>query len=230
MSRWTRKPAVQRALARVLAGYVRFCVRTTRWRWEGREQAELVWASGEGVVVCFWHGRLLLCPAMWPLDKAQEARALVSLSADGEFIAQALDQLGFPAIRGSAAKKTDPAKAKGGAAAFRDALKWIRSGGAMGITPDGPRGPAQVMTEGPPMLAGMSGAPALLMGLACRPCIRLKSWDRSVVPLPFGRGAVVVEGPIRVERDTAAAAMEPLARVWSERLTAATEQAEAMLR
>jgi hypothetical protein len=76
----------------------------------------------------------------------------------------------------------------------------------------------------------MSGAPALLMGLACRPCIRLKSWDRSVVPLPFGRGAVVVEGPIRVERDTAAAAMEPLARVWSERLTAATEQAEAMLR
>jgi lysophospholipid acyltransferase (LPLAT)-like uncharacterized protein len=221
---------VQRALARVLAGYVRFCVRTTRWRWEGREQAELIWAGGEGVVVCFWHGRLLLCPAMWPLDKAQEARALVSLSADGEFIAQALDQLGFPAIRGSAAKKTDPAKAKGGAAAFRDALKWIRSGGAMGITPDGPRGPAQVMTEGPPMLAGMSGAPALLMGLACRPCIRLKSWDRSVVPLPFGRGAVVVEGPIRVERDTAAAAMEPLARVWSDRLTAATEQAEAMLR
>ena len=230
MSRWTRRPGVQRALARVLAGYVRFCVRTTRWRWEGREEAELVWASGEGVVVCFWHGRLLLCPAMWPLDKAQEARALVSLSADGEFIAQALDQLGFPAIRGSAAKKTDPAKAKGGAAAFRDALKWIRSGGAMGITPDGPRGPAQVMTEGPPMLAGMSGAPALLMGLACRPCIRLKSWDRSVVPLPFGRGAVVVEGPIRVERDTAAAAMEPLARVWSDRLTAATEQAEAMLR
>ena len=230
MSRWTRRPGVQRALARVLAGYVRFCVRTIRWRWEGREQAELIWAGGEGVVVCFWHGRLLLCPAMWPLDKAQEARALVSLSADGEFIAQALDQLGFPAIRGSAAKKTDPAKAKGGAAAFRDALKWIRSGGAMGITPDGPRGPAQVMTEGPPMLAGMSGAPALLMGLACRPCIRLKSWDRSVVPLPFGRGAVVVEGPIRVERDTAAAAMEPLARVWSDRLTAATEQAEAMLR
>ncbi len=230
MSRWTRRPGVQRALARVLSGYVRFCVSTTRWRWEGREQAELVWASGEGVVVCFWHGRLLLCPAMWPLDKAQEARSLVSLSADGEFIAQALDQLGFPAIRGSAAKKSDPAKAKGGAAAFRDALKWIRSGGAMGITPDGPRGPAQVMTEGPPMLTGMSGAPALLMGLACRPCIRLNSWDRSVVPLPFGRGAVVVEGPIRVERDTPAAAMEPLARVWSERLTAATERAEALLR
>jgi lysophospholipid acyltransferase (LPLAT)-like uncharacterized protein len=213
VSRWTRRPGVQRALARVLAGYVRFCVRTTRWRWEGREEAELVWASGEGVVVCFWHGRLL-----------------VSLSADGEFIAQALDRLGFPAIRGSAAKKTDPAKAKGGAAAFRDALKWIRSGGAMGITPDGPRGPALVMTEGPPMLAGMSGAPALLMGLACRPCIRLKTWDHTVVPLPFGRGAVVVEGPIRVERETAAAAMEPLARVWSARLTAATERAEALLR
>ena len=52
------------------------------------------------------------------------------------------------------------------------------------------------MTDGLPMLARLSAAPTLLVGLAARPCIRLKSWDRAVLPLPFARGAIVWAGPI----------------------------------
>ena len=227
--RLTRRPRVQRLLSRVLSGYLRWTLSTIRWRWIGRETAEQVWAASHGAVVCFWHGRLLLSPACWPLDRAPEPRVLVSLSPDGEFIAQAMARLGFPAIRGSAAKKSDPAKAKGGAAAFRDVLKWLRAGGAMAITPDGPRGPAGTMTEAPPMLAGMSGAPALLVGLACRPCLRLNSWDRAVEPLPWSRGAIVVDGPLHDDGRGSATMLEPISREWAARLTAATERAEAAL-
>ena len=230
MSRWTRNPRVQGLLARVLSGYLRWTLSTIRWRHIGEAAAEGVWAGREGAVVCFWHGRLLLSPACWPLDRAQEPRVLVSLSPDGEFIARAMAKLGFPAIRGSSAKKTDPAKAKGGAAAFRDVLRWLRSGGAVAITPDGPRGPAESMTEAPPMLAGMSGAPALLVGLACRPCLRLESWDRAVVPLPFARGAIVWDGPVRVDGHASATSLAPLSAAWSARLSEATRQAEAALR
>ena len=229
MSRLTRNPRVQGVMARVLSAYLGLTLKTIRWRCFGLEGAERVWDAGGGAVVCFWHGRLLLAPAIWPAGRAQEPRVLVSLSPDGEFIARAMARLGFPAIRGSSAKKSDPAKAKGGAAAFRDVLKWIRSGGAVAITPDGPRGPAEVMAEGPPMLAGMSGAPVLLAGIACRPCLRMKSWDRAVVPLPFGRGAVVWGDPIRVASSTQAGELGPMAETWSRRLSEATEAAEAAL-
>ncbi len=215
---------VQAVLSRLLAGYLRFALGTIRWRWEGRERAEGVWDAGGGVIVCFQHGRIALSPACWPLARAQEPRALISLSADGGFVAAAVERLGFPAIRGSAAKTSDPAKSKGGAAAFRETLRWIRGGGGVAITPDGPRGPPGVMTDGPPLLARASGAPVLLVGLACRPCLRLKSWDRHVVPLPFARGLIAWDGPFTIGRD---ADPEPLREDWRARLQAVTARAEA---
>ncbi len=229
MKRWLRRPGVQRALARLFAAYLRFALSTIRWRQEGLERAEGVWDAGGGVIVCFQHGRIGLSPACWPLGRAQEPRALISLSADGGFVATAMERLGFPAIRGSAAKKSDPAKAKGGAAAFRDVLRWIRGGGGVAITPDGPRGPAGSMTDGPPLLARMSGAPVLLVGLAARPCLRLSSWDRAVLPPPFVRGAVAWDGPFTAPADADAATLDALRLDWAARLEAATARAEAML-
>ena len=229
MKRWLRRPEVQRALARLFAAYLRFALSTIRWRQEGLERAEGVWDAGGGVIVCFQHGRIGLSPACWPLGRAQEPRALISLSADGGFVATAMERLGFPAIRGSAAKKSDPAKAKGGAAAFRDVLRWIRGGGGVAITPDGPRGPAGSMTDGPPLLARMSGAPVLLVGLAARPCLRLSSWDRAVLPPPFVRGAVAWDGPFTAPADADAATLDALRLDWAARLEAATARAEAML-
>jgi hypothetical protein len=227
--RLLRRPGVQTALARLFSGYVRFCIATTRWRHEGRERAEAVWAlrgdSGGGVIVCFWHARIAISPACWPLDRAQEPRALISHSADGRFIALAMERLGFPAILGSASKTADASK--GGARAFREVLRWIADGNGVAITPDGPRGPAETFTDGPPLLARLSKSPVLLVGLAARPCIRLNSWDRAVIPLPFARGAIVWDGPLRAGREDDLSA---LADDWAGRLSAATERAEALLR
>lgn len=145
---------------------------------------------------------------------------MISLSADGAFVAEAVARLGFPAIRGGGGK----ASAKGGASAFREALRWLKGGGGVAVTPDGPRGPAGGMTEGPPLLARASGAPVLLVGLACRPCLRLAAWDRHVVPLPFGRGLIVWDGPLAAARD---ASPEALRDDWRARLQAVTDRAEA---
>ena len=80
--------------------------------------------------------------------------------------------------------------------AFAGRGKWIRKGGAQAITPEGPGGPALVMADGTPMLARLSGAPVMMVGLACKPCIRLGTWDTAVVPLPFAKGAMVWDGPL----------------------------------
>ncbi|OYX35482.1 MAG: hypothetical protein B7Y99_03735 [Caulobacterales bacterium 32-69-10] len=228
-----RAPAVQAVLGVILAGYLKLALATQRWQVEGEDIPRAVWDHGGPVVVCFWHGRIALTPTSWPLDRvragrAQQPRALISLSPDGAFIAGAMARLGFPAIRGSSVKASDTAKPKGSTAAFREALRWLAQGGGLAITPDGPRGPAQTLAEGAVLLAQRSGAPILLLGLACTPAIRLKSWDRTVIPLPFGRAARVWDGPFLAPR-AGREGLEGLRLELERRLTAATDRAEALL-
>jgi lysophospholipid acyltransferase (LPLAT)-like uncharacterized protein len=45
-------------------------------------------------------------------------------------------------------------------------VKWVKDGGAMAITPDGPRGPVEVMQKGAIALARVTGAPVLFVGVA----------------------------------------------------------------
>ena len=71
-----------------------------------------------------------------------------------------------------------------------------------------------------------TGAPVLLLGLAARPAVRLNSWDRALLPLPFSRGAVVWE---MVRHPGAAMDDAAVAADWSARLSAATARAEALL-
>lgn len=223
-----RSPFVQGLLAWILAGWLGLCLSTTRWRRENMAAIEGVWDAKGPVIVLFWHSRIALSPACWDHSRAQEPRALISLSADGEFIAKAVGNLGFPAIRGSSTKATKKGeKVKGGSAAFRDVLRWLKGGGGVAITPDGPRGPAERMAEGAAMLAKVSGAPVMLVGLAATPCWRLSSWDRAVIPRPFAKGAIVWDGPLRIEDG---ADLEALRVEWAARLSALTEQAEALVR
>ena len=214
---------VQSILSHVLAGWMSFCFATIRWTYEGRDVAEQVWAEGGGVQCAFWHSRIGLSPSCWPLDIAQPAKALISLSPDGQFIAKAVALQGFPAVRGSSSNKDKAEVAKGGTQALRDGLKQLRIG-ALAITPDGPRGPARQMAEGLPLMAKLSKAPVLFIGMSCSPAIRLHSWDRAVLPLPFGKGAIVYD----VRRYPEGADLADVTGPWAELLTAVEARADAI--
>lgn len=216
-----RNPAIQAVLAWALASWMRFCFATIRWTRVNEPAAEAVWAKGGGVLCAFWHSRIGLSPACWPLDRAQPAKALISLSPDGQFIAKAVARQGFPAIRGSSANKDKADRAKGGSQALRDGLRQLKVG-ALAITPDGPRGPARRMAEGLPLLAKLSGAPTLFIGLSCNPAIRLGSWDRAVLPLPFGKGAIVWD----VADFPTGAELADVAADWTARLDAVEAEAD----
>lgn len=222
-----RTPWVTRGAAALMAGYLKLVYATLRWTRVDEAKAQGVWRQGGGAILCFWHAYIPIGTRTWPQGpERQEIRALISQSADGEFIAQVMAHLGFPAVRGSSKKRKDPGKNKGGEQAFRDMLRWVKDGGAMAITPDGPRGPAETMEKGALVLAQLTGAPVLMVGLATKPCLRLKTWDRTVIPLPFARGAMVWDGPLTAPRGADA---EALAGEWAARLSALTRRAEAML-
>lgn len=227
MKAFFRSALVQNSLATIFAAWLRLCHATIRWTVEGEAQARAVWAHQGGAILCFWHAVIPLAPQCWPQGPGrQDMRALISRSADGEFIALTVQKIGFPAIRGSSKKLTDTAKNKHGEQALRDMVKWVRGGGGIAITPDGPRGPAEVMQGGAPTLARMTGAPVIFCGLAASPCLRAGSWDRTVIPLPFARGAIVWDGPHHAGRDDD---LDAAARDWAARLSAVTRRAEAIV-
>lgn len=225
-SRW-----IMVATTNLMVGYLRLVYATLRWTHEDRSRAETVWAdslaSGGGAILALWHSRVPVGPTAWPQgpDKP-EIRVLVSQSRDGEFIARVIAKLGLPSIRGSSLKKTDTAKNKGGEQAFRDMVKWVRDGGAMAITPDGPRGPVEELQKGAVALARVTGAPVLFVGIAMRPCIRLNTWDRTIIPLPFAKAAMVWDGPAMAGRDDDP---DVLAPAWGARLSAVSRRAEALV-
>ena len=132
-------------------------------------------------------------------------------------------RLGFPAVRGSSANKDKVKQAKGGTQALRDGLKQLKVG-ALALTPDGPRGPARQMAEGLPLMARISGAPVLFIGISCKPAIRLNSWDKAVLPLPFGKGAIVWDKAWYPE----GAEVAEVAAAWTERLTAVEARADVL--
>lgn len=229
MKGFFRHPAVQAGLGLALGLYLRLILATVRWRHENLACVEPVLEGPSGAIALFWHGRVPACLATAPQWWRKRTRALISPSADGEFIARALALSGFPAIRISSAKKGDAAKARQAVAALREAVSWVQGGGALIITPDGPRGPNEVIAPGAAQIARRSGQPVYLMGVAAHPSLRLDSWDKAMFPAPFGRGSVVWDGPFHVPADAKEAEVAALLEDWSARLAAATRRAEALV-
>ncbi len=226
-----RSPPVQYTLAFLIWLWMALVTRTVRWKVEGEADASARWREPGGIIVAGWHSRILLLPAgwtrqmrRWTQDKAQGAM-LISLSRDGEFVAKAIRWLGLKPIRGSSTNRRKR-KDKGGREAIRVASEWLRGGGRLCITPDGPRGPRQRAGMGPILLARRTGSPILIYALAASPAKRLKTWDRFLVPFPFTRGAIVFDGYMEVPRDGDS---EALRQELEDRLNAATRRAEALV-
>lgn len=224
-----RSDGVQAFLGWVLGTYIRLILKTVRWTHENVECVEPVLAGEAGAVALFWHGRIPLCLATAPQWWRKETKALISPSSDGQFIATALEMAGFPGIRISTAKPGDTAKARQAVAAFREAINHVAQGGALVVTPDGPRGPNEVIAPGALQIARRSGQPVFLMGIAASPAKQFDTWDQVMFAAPFGRGAVVWEGPLYVPADADDTQVSALIADWSARLSVVTRRAEALV-
>jgi lysophospholipid acyltransferase (LPLAT)-like uncharacterized protein len=190
-------PIFQFILGRLMGGYLLFVGATTRWTKVNRAAVEPFWLPDSGkVIICIWHGRFPLLHTMWAFGPSvPKARMLISNSREGGIVAHTSHTVGAGVIRGSAGK---PGKqSKGGVEAMLSMARYIEGGGAIAMTPDGPRGPRMRAKRGPVHLAKNSGAPLLGVAWATSNRIVFKnSWDQFVLPLPFGKGAQVWANPI----------------------------------
>ncbi len=186
---------------------------TVRLRWSGGDPAAASPAARQGTIFVFWHQRLL---CFVYTHRWRGGRVLVSQSRDGEIIARLLLGLGFAPVRGSSRR--------GGAEAVRGLLDAVGDGRDVGITPDGPRGPAKVCKPGAVFLASRSGLPLVPLSVTYRRFWTLHSWDRFQLPWPFTSALLHAGEPLRVPADLDAGGIEH----WRLQLEAALAQATAV--
>ncbi len=164
---------------------IRVLFATMRIRIFGEEMVRPFHDRGEGVIVIFWHNRLLMAPLAY---MGKDMNVLISSHGDGEIIANATKRFGFRLVRGSSSK--------GGAEAIRGLVRLGRRNSDLAITPDGPRGPAEVVKQGVAYVARATGRPILPLAFASSRFKRFNSWDRFLLPYPFSRGVFVWGEPL----------------------------------
>ncbi len=193
---------VQFIIGRTIGVYMLFVGVTTRWTRVNREAVEPFWEKDGGKVIgCIWHGRFALVHKMWSFGPdVPKAKMLISQSREGGIVAHTSRTVGAEVIRGSAAKR---GRQKGGLEAMRAMARHIEGGGVICMTPDGPRGPRMRVKKGPVQLAKIAGAPMIAVTWATSNRIVFDSWDRFVLPLPFGKGALIWGNPIAPPRPDA---------------------------
>jgi len=70
-----------------------------------------------------------------------------------------------------------------------------------GLTVDGSKGPPYRMKTGGIVIARDCGKPIILARVWIKRCMRLNTWDRTAIPLPFNRISCYLRGPYFVPED-----------------------------
>jgi lysophospholipid acyltransferase (LPLAT)-like uncharacterized protein len=169
---------------------IRLLCATLRIRVDGGERVEAARQQGRGALLISWHGSTMV-PVYWL--RPFRPYGMISVSRDGEIEARAFRLLGWRTIRGSSAR--------GGTAALRSAIRCLRAGNLLALTPDGPRGPARAIKPGSLYMAKSAGSPIFPVGVASSRSKLVNSWDSYMIPMPWARVHVVFGEPMHVGRD-----------------------------
>lgn len=211
-----RRDGVRRFLCWLVSLYIRLVRATGAWTVEGGSIPAALHAARRPFILAFWHGRLLMMPCAW--QQQVPIHMLISGHRDGRIIADAVRHFGIDSIAGSTTT--------GGSSALRGMVRHLKAGECVGITPDGPDGPAMCASAGIVAVARLAGVAIVPLAYATRRRRILDTWDRFHLPLPFSRGAFIWDAPIEVPAELDDAGIERYRARIEQRLNAITAEAD----
>lgn len=138
-------------------------------------------------IYAFWHNQIFLAAYFF---RSSGAIVMTSQSFDGEYIARAIQRLGFGAARGSSTR--------GGVGALIEMIRSVKAKRAAAFTIDGPKGPRYAAKNGACLLSKKTGQPVVPIGFTPEKFWEIKSWDKLRIPRPFTRAQVALAPPFRV--------------------------------
>jgi lysophospholipid acyltransferase (LPLAT)-like uncharacterized protein len=189
------KKLIRSSLGNALVGWIigsiiALLMMTIRWRTIDKQKVDQFMAKQDGIIMVFWHERLMPMPWLWP--SGYPLYALQSPHADGRMMSRAIGCFGVKTVWGSSNRNP--------LSGLRGLKRVLDNGHSVAITPDGPRGPARKAASGAVAIAALSGKPIVPMCWTVDRYWRATGWDRLIIPKPFARGVFLVGAPIHVEK------------------------------
>lgn len=133
----------------------------------------------EPTIFACWHGELLMFRYVYATyRKKPHAKVLISNHFDGLLIAKTIEHFGLGTIAGSSNRNA--------ARALIQAIKTLKDGWDIGITPDGPQGPRHEAADGVVVMAQKANVKIMLVEVIPTRYWQLGSWDKFTIPKPFG--------------------------------------------
>lgn len=225
--RLMRSPAALRFIASAIHRALGLIVATQRPVPQSSRWDEVL-RQHHPAIVGLWHGQHLLAPFFRPKDLPFVA--LLSKSADAEVNAWVVERFGIETVRGSGGRVPGKTMEKGGARALIALRRRMAEGFGVCMIADISKATAREAGLGIVTLAKISGRPIVPAASATsRRHVVRRSWDKTTIPLPFGRMAVVMEAPIFVPADADEALMEEKRRETTLAIEAANRKALALV-
>lgn len=199
-------PIVRTMIVWLITQFFRL-VHVTNPRLPGSSDLEDMKRGGEPFIAVAWHGQHLMAPFLMP--RGVRFVAMFSKSKDAELNARVAERFGVEIVRGSGGRERARGTEKGGARALLALKKALKEGKTAAMIADIPHGTPRESGIGVVLLAKLSGRPILpICYLTSRRKVLEKSWDKTTIPLPFGKSGLIVGHPIFVPEDADDAMLE----------------------
>ena len=167
--------------------YIYFVGITSQIKHKNASIPEYFWKNNKPFILAFWHGQLLMIKFSW--NKNKKLNILASGHSDGQFGGIIAKHLGLNHITISKEKKKIN---------IRPIFELLKKNNYIGITPDGPRGPKEKVSDGIIKIAKTSKIPIIPVGYWSSKSFSLNSWDSFLITYPFSRSIFTWSEPILI--------------------------------
>ena len=181
----------QHILAFIVVLYIYLVRLTSRINYKNLSIPQSFWKNNKPFILAFWHSQLMMISYTWKSSK--KINILASSHSDGRFgaiVGKYFNLYNIP---------TSIDKSK---LTIRVIYQKLKEKNYVGITPDGPRGPKEIVSEGIIKIARATNIPIIPCGFWSSKNFRLKTWDSFLITLPFSIGWFVWQKPLHIPKKT----------------------------
>ena len=206
---------IQNFLALIASGYIYLVRYTSIINVKNSEEAASFWRKNEPFILAFWHSQLMMITFSWKSKK--KLNILASGHSDGRFgslIAKYLKSNNIPTSNSNKKKS------------LRPIFELLKNKDYIAITPDGPRGPKEKVSEGIIKIARKTNSTIIPIGFWSSKNYSLKSWDSFLITLPFSKCSFVWGDPLKIPNEIKDNEIEKYQKILEKKITLCVDKAK----
>ncbi len=188
---------------------------TSSVKFENESIPKQFWNNDKPFILAFWHSQLMMIGFSWKKNK--NVNILASGHSDGRFGAIVGKYFNLNNIQTSKKNKS---------ISLRFVFKLLNDNNYIGITPDGPTGPKEIVSEGIIKIAKSSKVPIIPIGFWSSKNFKLKSWDSFLITLPFSKCSFVWNKPLEIPYNIQENQIQHYQKLLQEKINQSVKKAQ----